>query len=47
MAIFKIQNQCNILFDMNILVLYSLPESIKAQTRLKRLRTILPWKGSY
>jgi hypothetical protein len=47
MAFFKIQNQSNILFVMNDRDLFSRKQSNKAQTRLKRLRTILPLKGSH
>ena|GEM_PF-3961257 len=39
---FKIQNRSMITSIMDSLVLFFRMQSIKAQTRLKRLRTILP-----
>jgi hypothetical protein len=42
MTFFKIQNRSMIISIMNNPVLFSRLHSIKAQTRLKRLRTILP-----
>jgi len=42
MMFFKIQNQSMITSIMDNRVLFFRKQSIKAQTRLKRLRTILP-----
>ena len=42
MMVFKIQNRSMITSIMDNRVLFFRKQSIKAQTRLKRLRTILP-----
>jgi hypothetical protein len=47
MMFFKIQNRSMITSNMDDRLLFFRMQSIQAQTRLKRLRTILPWKGSY